>query len=111
MVHKDKITKRAKGISGTTDRPRLCVYRGNTNISAQIVDDVKGITIVSASTKDSDMKGAKANIEGASKVGKLLAQKAVAAGVKQVVFDRRNYIYHGRVKAVAEAAREGGLIF
>lgn len=111
MVYVNEISSRAKNIFGTSERPRLCVYRGNSNITAQIVDDSKGITIASASTKDVELKDYRSNIQGASKVGELLAQKAVKAGIKRVVFDRRNYIYHGKVKAVAEAARAVGLEF
>ncbi len=95
-------------ISGTTEVPRLSVYRSNKNIVAQIIDDVNGTTLVSAnSLKLSNAS----NIEGAKEVGKLLAEKAKKAGITKVVFDRGGYLYHGRVKALAEAARESGLEF
>ena len=93
-------------------RPRLSVFRSGRNIYAQIIDDTAGRTMAHASTKDNDFKGAKgSNIEAAAEVGKLVAERATAAGVSDVVFDRGSYIFHGRVKALAEAAREGGLKF
>jgi large subunit ribosomal protein L18 len=94
-------------------RPRLSVFRSNKNISAQIIDDVKGVTLVSASSLDEAGKkaGKGANKDGASAVGKLIAQRALEKGLKDVVFDRGGYIYHGRIKALADAAREGGLNF
>lgn len=93
-------------------RARLSVYRSNTNIYAQVIDDAKGVTIVSASTKDKDIKNIKGcNIAAATEVGKLIAQRAIKAGVKEVVFDRGGYIFHGRVKALADAARVAGLNF
>lgn len=93
-------------------RPRLSVYRSSQNIYAQVIDDVAGHTLASASTLDKDFKGEKgSNVEAAEAVGKLVAERASKAGVKEVVFDRGAYIYHGRVKALAEAAREGGLSF
>ena len=95
----------------TTEVPRLCVYRSNTNIYAQIIDDEKGITLVSASSLDKELKLKNANIEAATKVGESVAKKAVKAGIKKVVFDRGGYLYHGRVKALAEACRENGLEF
>ena len=98
-------------ISGTTQRPRLAVYRSNANISAQIIDDVKGITLVSASTLEKVFEGIGSNKEAAKKVGKAIAEKALAKGIETVVFDRGGYLYHGRVKALAEGAREGGLQF
>ena len=101
---------RAK-ISGTTERPRLSVYRSNANIYAQIIDDVKGITLVSASTLDKEFEGAAGNKEAARKVGKMVAERAKAKGIDTVVFDRSGYIYHGRVAELAEGAREGGLEF
>ena len=100
---------RAK-ISGTAETPRLCVYRSNKNIEAQLIDDVKGITLVSSSSMSLKLENG-SNIEAAAKVGKDIAEKAVAKGLKKVVFDRSGYIYHGRVKALAEAAREAGLEF
>ena len=98
-------------ISGTAERPRLCVYRSNTNIYVQIIDDVAGNTLVSASTLDKEIKTKHANKEAAKELGTLIAQKASKAKIKNVVFDRGGYIYHGVVKELAEAAREGGLEF
>jgi large subunit ribosomal protein L18 len=94
-------------------RPRLSVHRSSKNIYAQVIDDVAGKTLASASTLDGDLKGLKtgADTAAAAAVGKLVAERAVKAGVKDVVFDRGAFIYHGRVKALAEAAREGGLSF
>ena len=100
---------RAK-ISGTAETPRLCVYRSNKNIEAQLIDDVKGVTLVSSSSMSLKLENG-SNIEAAAKVGKDIAEKAVAKGLKKVVFDRSGYIYHGRIKALAEAAREAGLEF
>ena len=98
-------------ISGTAERPRLCVYRSNTNLYAQIIDDVAGNTIVSCSTLDKDVKTKHANKEAAKEVGTLIAKKAIEKNIKTVVFDRGGYIYHGVVKELAEAAREAGLEF
>ena len=98
-------------ISGTPERPRLCVFRSESNIYAQIIDDVAGNTLVSASTVEKDFEGKGGNIEAAKKVGTLVAERALKKGGEEVVFDRGGYIYHGRVKALAEAAREGGLKF
>ena len=101
---------RAK-ISGTPECPRLNIYRSNKNIVAQVIDDVAGKTLVSASTLDKEVKTKQANIEAAKEVGELIAKRAIKAGIKQVVFDRGGYIYHGKVQAFAEAAREAGLEF
>ena len=98
-------------ISGTAECPRLCVYRSNTNLYAQIIDDVAGNTIVSCSTLDKEIKTKHANKEAAKEVGTLIAKKAAEKNIKAVVFDRGGYIYHGVVKELAEAAREGGLNF
>ena len=98
-------------ISGTAECPRLCVYRSNTNLYAQIIDDVAGVTLVSASTLDKDVKTKHANKEAAKEVGTLVAKKAIEKNIKTVVFDRGGYIYHGVVKELAEAAREAGLEF
>ena len=98
-------------ISGTAECPRLCVYRSNTNLYAQIIDDVAGNTIVSCSTLDKDVKTKHANKEAAKEVGILIAKKAIEKNIKTVVFDRGGYIYHGVVKELAEAAREAGLKF
>ena len=101
-----------KRLSGSTERPRLSVYRSNKGIYAQIIDDVSGKTIVSASSLSKDFVVADGNKSDQSvAVGKLVAQKAIAAGIKDVVFDRNGYLYHGRVKSLAEGAREGGLNF
>ncbi len=101
---------RAK-ISGTAERPRLAVYRSNANISAQIIDDVKGVTLVSASTFGAGFTGNGGNKAAAREIGKTIAQQAIAQGITEVVFDRGGYLYHGRVSELAEGAREGGLKF
>ena len=98
-------------ISGTAARPRLCVYRSNTNIYVQVIDDVAGKTLVSTSTLDKDVKTKYSNKEAAKEVGSLIAKKALANKIDTVVFDRGGYVYHGIVKELAEAAREGGLKF
>ena len=107
---KRHIRVRAK-ISGTTERPRLAVYRSNANIYAQIIDDSKGVTLCSASSIEKDFEGIGSNKEAAKKVGAKIAEKALAAGITEVVFDRGGYIYHGRVSELAAGAREGGLKF
>ena len=98
-------------ISGTSERPRLNVFRSNANIYAQIIDDVNGVTLVSANTLEKEFEGATGNCEAAKKVGLVLAERAKAKGIELVVFDRGGYVYHGRVAALAEGAREGGLKF
>ena len=98
-------------ISGTPECPRLNVFRSNANIYAQIIDDVNGVTLVSANTLEKDFEGATGNAEAAKKVGTILAERAKAKGIEQVVFDRGGYIFHGRVAALAEGAREAGLKF
>lgn len=98
-------------ISGTEERPRLCVYRSNSHVYAQIIDDTKGITLTQASTMDKEVKTKHANKEAAKEVGALIAKRALEKNIKTVVFDRGGYIYHGVVKELAEAAREGGLEF
>ena len=98
-------------ISGTAERPRLSVFRSNTGIYVQIIDDVAAKTLVSASTLDKEVKTKKSNIEAAKEVGALIAKRALEKNIKEVVFDRGGYIYHGVVKELAEAAREGGLTF
>ena len=98
-------------ISGTAECPRLCVFRSNTGVYAQIIDDVKGVTLVSASTLDKDVKTKHANKEAAREVGTLIAKRASEKKISNVVFDRGGYIYHGVIKELAEAAREGGLKF
>ena len=101
---------RAK-ISGTADRPRLCVYRSNAHILAQVIDDVAGVTLVSASTHEKEFEGNCGNKTAAKRVGALVAERAAAKGITDVVFDRGGYLYHGRVSELAEGAREGGLKF
>ena len=101
---------RAK-IFGTAQRPRLCVYRSNANISAQIIDDVNGVTLVSANTTEKDFANYGGNKEAAREIGKKVAERALAKGIEEVVFDRGGYLYHGRVQELAEGAREGGLKF
>ena len=98
-------------ISGTAERPRLCIYRSNTNLYVQVIDDVNAKTLVSCSTLDKDVKTKHANKEAAKEVGTLIAKKALEKNIKTVVFDRGGYIYHGIIKELAEAAREGGLEF
>ena len=98
-------------ISGTPECPRLCVYRSNKNLFAQIIDDVNGVTLVQASTLDKEVKVKHSNKEAAKEVGALIAKRALEKNIKEVVFDRGGYIYHGVVKELAEAAREGGLTF
>jgi large subunit ribosomal protein L18 len=100
-----------KNISGTAQRPRLCVFRSLKNIYAQIIDDASGTTLVSASSIEAAFEGNGSNKEAAKKVGLMVAQKALDKGIKAVVFDRGGYIYHGRVQELAEGAREGGLEF
>ena len=101
---------RAK-ISGTAERPRLSVFRSEANIYAQIIDDVAGNTLVSASSVEKGFEGNGGNIEAAKKVGAMVAERALQKGIEEVVFDRGGYVYHGRVAALAEGAREGGLKF
>lgn len=98
-------------ISGTAERPRLAVYRSNANISAQIIDDVKGVTLVSATTLEASFEGIGSNKAAAREIGKILAQRALDKGIETVVFDRGGYLYHGRVSELADGAREGGLKF
>ncbi|MDD7593370.1 MAG: 50S ribosomal protein L18 [Peptoniphilaceae bacterium] len=98
-----------KKISGTAQRPRLNVYKSNTNMYAQIIDDVEGRTLVSASTLDDAVETKGSTVESAKAVGQVIAKKALEQGIENVVFDRSGYIYHGKVKAIAEGAREAGL--
>ncbi len=119
MINKtDRKTERArrhlrvrKKVSGTPERPRLSVYRSNTNIYVQVIDDVAGKTLVAASTLDKEVKTKHANKEAAKEVGTLIAKRAKAKKIENIVFDRGGYIYHGIIKELAEAAREGGLKF
>ncbi|NLK94675.1 MAG: 50S ribosomal protein L18 [Clostridiales bacterium] len=100
-----------KKVFGTPERPRLSVYRSEKNIYAQIIDDINGVTLASASSLDKEFSAKGGNKEGAKLVGELVAKKAINSGVTEVVFDRGGYIYHGRVQQLAEAAREAGLKF
>ena len=104
--------KRVRGkISGSNEKPRLCVFRSEKHIYAQIIDDTAGNTLCSASTLEKSFEGHTGNVEAAKKVGIAVAKKAIGQGIETVVFDRGGYIYHGRVKALAEGARESGLKF
>ena len=100
-----------KIVSGTAQKPRLVVFRSNSEIYAQIVDDTKGVTLVAASSRDKDLKATGTKTEKAKQVGEAIAKKALAAGIETISFDRGGYLYHGRVKSLAEGAREGGLKF
>ena len=104
--------KRVRGkISGTAECPRLCVYRSNANITAQVIDDVAGVTLVSATSLEKDFGMYGGNKTAARKVGQLVAERALAKGIENIVFDRGGYLYHGRVQELADGAREGGLKF
>lgn len=98
-------------ISGTAECPRLDVFRSNSNIYAQLIDDVNGVTLASAASNEKDFGLSGGNCEGAHKVGQLIAERAVKKGITEVIFDRGGFVYHGRVKELAEGAREGGLKF
>ncbi|MBY0244400.1 MAG: 50S ribosomal protein L18 [Sphingobacteriaceae bacterium] len=112
MSRRERIKKGIrKRLTGSETRPRLSVYRSNKGIYAQIINDVTGTTIVSASSLSKDFTGKGTKIEQSLAVGKLVAEKALAVGVKEVVFDRNGYLYHGRIKSLAEGAREAGLVF
>ncbi|WP_295653552.1 50S ribosomal protein L18 [uncultured Mucilaginibacter sp.] len=112
LSRRDRIKKGIrKRLSGSSERPRLSVYRSNKGIYAQVIDDITGKTLVSASSLSKEFATAGSKSDQSVAVGKLVAEKAIAAGIKQVVFDRNGYLYHGRVKSLAEGAREGGLIF
>ncbi len=103
-----------KKITGTKERPRLCVFRSLKHIYAQVIDDVQGVTLASASTLDPALKGSVGyggNVEAAKLIGKLVGERAKESGIEKVVFDRNGYLYHGRIKALADAAREAGLDF
>ena len=111
-VRKRRHARVRKKIFGTAERPRLNVFRSNKHIYAQIIDDMKAVTLVSASTLDKEFDlESTGNIEAAKKVGELVAKRALEKGIKKVVFDRGGYLYHGRVKELADAAREAGLEF
>ncbi|WP_102029423.1 50S ribosomal protein L18 [Salirhabdus sp. Marseille-P4669] len=112
VVRKKRHARVRRNLSGTESRPRLNVYRSNKHIYAQLIDDVNGVTVASASTVDKELNlDSTSNLEAAQKVGELVAKRALDKGFKSVVFDRGGYLYHGRVKALAEAAREAGLEF
>ncbi len=115
---KDAVAKKHRRvrvkISGTTERPRLAVHKSNKHIYAQVIDDTKGVTLASAGTLETDFKSKYqncGNIEAAKDVGRLIAERSKNAGIEEIVFDRGGFIYHGRIAAVADAAREGGLVF
>ncbi len=113
--HLNKHQRVRETVAGTAEKPRLCVFRSLMNIYAQIIDDSAGKTLVSASTLDKELRAALAssskNRESAKKVGELVAKRAIEKGISQVVFDRGGYLYHGRVRSLAEGARDGGLKF
>jgi large subunit ribosomal protein L18 len=100
-----------KKISGTADRPRLTVFKSNKNLNLQVIDDVKGHTIVSASTLEKDLTAIKVNVEGGAQLGKVIGERMKAVGINAIVFDRNGFMYHGIVKAIAEAARAEGIQF
>lgn len=107
-------TRIRKRVTGTTERPRLAVFRSSKHIYAQVIDDGRGVTLASASTTEASTRqnvGSGSNVKAAKEIGKLIAERAKQQGVESVVFDRGGYIYHGRVRALAESAREGGLKF
>mgnify|MGYP003412267201 FL=1 len=113
---KNQVRKKRHGrvrskISGTAQRPRLNVFRSNKNMYAQLIDDVAGVTLVSANTQEKVFEGMGANVEAAKTIGETIAKRAAEKNITTVVFDRSGYLYHGRVKALAEAARENGLEF
>ena len=109
---RQRIHKRIRRkVSGTTERPRLAIHYSNQHIYAQVIDDTVGRTLVAASTLDKSMEKASSNVESAQKVGKLIAERAKGSNISNVVFDRGSHLYHGKVKALADAAREGGLQF
>lgn len=112
LVRRNKIRSRIRRIvNGTSETPRLSVFRSNKEIYAQLIDDLTGHTIAAASSKEAGVDSKSPKVEQAVSVGKIIAQKAMAIGVNQIVFDRGGYLYHGRVKALAEGAREAGLKF
>jgi large subunit ribosomal protein L18 len=115
-INRKKIRRRIhdrirRKVSGTTERPRLAVHYSNQHIYAQVIDDTTGRTLISASTLDKSIEKASSNIESAQKVGKLIAERAAASNISAVVFDRGGHLYHGKVKALADAVREGGVQF
>jgi large subunit ribosomal protein L18 len=109
---RQRIHKRIRRkVSGTTERPRLAIHYSNQHIYAQVIDDTVGRTLVAASTLDKSIEKASSNVESAQKIGKLIAERAKGSNISNVVFDRGGHLYHGKVKALADAAREGGLQF
>ncbi len=110
LVRERRHARVREKVSGTASRPRLCVFRSNKHIEAQLIDDVKGVTLVSCASTQLHLANG-GNVEAAAKVGSVLAEKAKALKIEEAVFDRGGYSYHGRVKALADAAREGGLRF
>ncbi|MCR4659730.1 MAG: 50S ribosomal protein L18 [Bacteroidales bacterium] len=111
-IRRQKIKYRIRHkVSGTAEKPRLSVFRSNSEIYAQVIDDVKGVTLSAASSREKGFEKSGTKSEMAAKVGKMIAERAIAAGVNTVVFDRNGYLYHGRVKSLADGAREGGLKF
>jgi large subunit ribosomal protein L18 len=113
LLKRLKVKRRVrKKVFGTAETPRMSVFRSNKEIYVQLIDDINGATLLSASSRDGELKsGAESKIDVAAQVGKALAEKATANGIENVVFDRNGYLYHGRVKSLAEGAREGGLKF
>lgn len=112
LLRRTRIRTKIRGrVKGTADKPRLSVFRSNMHVFAQLIDDLTGKTLAAASSKEKTFVASGTKVEQAKAVGAVLATKAKAAGVSTVVFDRSGYLYHGRVKAIAEGAREGGLIF
>lgn len=110
VLRKARHTRLRKRVTGTTERPRLAVYRSLKHISVQLIDDTKGVTLASASTQEKGVK-AQSNVEGAKKIGELIAQRAKGIGISSVVFDRGGYRYHGTIASLADSAREAGLEF
>ncbi|CEI81583.1 50S ribosomal protein L18 [Oceanobacillus oncorhynchi subsp. incaldanensis] len=111
VIRKKRHNRVRRTLSGTAERPRLNVYRSNKNIYAQLIDDVNGVTLASASTVDKELEINGSNVDAAKAVGAAVAKRAIDKGYKSIVFDRGGYLYHGRIKALAEAAREEGLEF
>ena len=112
LEKRNRIKRRVRGkISGSAELPRLSVYKSNKEIYAQLIDDKAGVTIASASSRDKGVEANGTKVEASAVVGKAIAAKAVAAGITKIVFDRNGFVYHGRVKALADGAREGGLKF
>ncbi|WP_085993670.1 50S ribosomal protein L18 [Oceanobacillus senegalensis] len=112
VIRKRRHNRVRKNVTGTAERPRLNIYRSNKHIYAQLIDDVKNVTVASASTNDKELNvESTGNVEAAKQVGELIAKRAQENGFKSVVFDRGGYLYHGRVKALADSAREAGLEF